>query len=67
MPSPLGEGQTDTLINRHNRGEVHYDASVGIGEMLAGTQRASVTWTTSQQSLSQPVAPNSRAHFILQF
>jgi len=22
MPSPFGEGQTDTPINRHNRGEV---------------------------------------------
>jgi hypothetical protein len=22
MPSPLGEGQTDTPINGHNRGEV---------------------------------------------
>jgi hypothetical protein len=22
MPSPLGEGQTDTPINHHNRGEV---------------------------------------------
>ena len=22
MPSPFGEGQTDTLINRHNQGEV---------------------------------------------
>jgi len=28
MPSPLGEGQTDTPINRHNRGEVCCDASV---------------------------------------
>ena len=29
MPSLFGEGQTDTAINRHNRGEVPYDASVG--------------------------------------
>jgi len=29
MPSPLGEGQTDKPINRHNRGEVYYDAGVG--------------------------------------
>jgi len=29
IPSPFGEGQTDTSINRHNRGEVSYDASVG--------------------------------------
>jgi len=29
MPSPFGEGQTDTPINRRNRGEVCYDASVG--------------------------------------
>ena len=24
MPSPLGEGQTDTPINRHNQGEVPF-------------------------------------------
>jgi len=29
MPSPFGEGQTDTPINRRNRGEVPYDPSVG--------------------------------------
>ena len=28
-PLPAGEGQTDTPINRHNRGGVSYDPSVG--------------------------------------
>jgi len=43
MPSPLGEGQTDTPINHCNRGEVPHDASVRSGKC----------WYTLKERLDQ--------------
>ena len=36
MPSPFGEGQTDTPINRHNRGEVPpiFHQAPGLGDLM---------------------------------
>ena len=61
-PLPAGEGQTDTPINRHNRGEVYYNISVDRGNAGMHSKSALIGFALKTPL---PSPPRGRSQFLL--